>query len=178
MKLFSIDDRLIILRNGLSERSAAVKKTVETRLLPAWLKQCDGDFVTLLRALDIQSDIELSEKLLDSYFTQMSQKVTEEVSDLQKFADNFSEQYLNELKMFNKVPITVEHCFLWRCLAEFCKKNNITTRVRVEKDTQPLNERTDIEIEAADSGTSEFEEYDLFDLIVPDLMHFSSYVFK
>ncbi|CAG2166755.1 unnamed protein product [Oppiella nova] len=94
IKNFGIDKRLEILKNGLNERHIAVKKVVEIKLLPNWVKSYNGDFVALLYALDIQSDPLLVERMLYLYFDHIRKDVNQSTgrTGFHKFLDDFRDR--------------------------------------------------------------------------------------
>ena len=174
IKNFGIDDRLQILRNGMNERHPAVKKVVELKLIPNWIKSSNGDVVTFLYLLDIQSDPELVERILYLYFNHLK-NISEDDSDntgFHKFLDAFRDKFLSEHNFLTKVDLNVENAFLWFIVAKFCRDNDITVTV-------PVSATGDQEMADTDSqsnGQRNTETVDAIDLIVPDLPHYCHYI--
>lgn len=206
IKSFTIEQRLTILKNGLNDRSLAVRKVVESVLINSWFNSmsnpnkskpisCDS-LVQLLIALDIQTDIDLIEKMVEIHFKNLMEEKVSDGSDKTKFnqlAEDFCLYYLTEQKIF-KEKLTydkVEEVCLWRFLCEFCKNNKIiveqeiseseksnNTVFRPQDDIDPLTMAMDVTEEANDCETNEFrtQKIDLFDTLIPDVPIFCEYL--
>jgi hypothetical protein len=174
IKMFEIDKRLQILKNGLNERSPAVKRTVETKLLPNWVKTFNGDVVALLFALDIQSDPDLIERMLYLYFRFIYNDIDDNgITAFHKLMDNFKDKYLDKWNLITKVSLTVEEAFLWRIIAKFAKDNDITITLNINANV-PNEEQ--IIVSDSQSNRDLEEKIDAIDTILPDLPHYCSYL--
>ncbi|XP_054156320.1 condensin complex subunit 3-like [Oppia nitens] len=221
MKCFTIEQRLTILKNGLKDRSPAVRKVVESVLIPSWVKSCDNNLVQLLIALDIQTDIELIEKMLIIYFKHLlSEKLGDDdnkpKTSFHQLVEEFCAQNLTKERLFS-VSLNVENIFLWRFLCEFCQSNKIATKdIKTNVSSppsspppQPMTESND-PIDTTGNNTvsddqfnvvqqfsatndidyndnecqnlspdeSNVQNVDLFDLLVPEVPLFYSYLEK
>ncbi|CAG2120345.1 unnamed protein product, partial [Medioppia subpectinata] len=176
IKNYGIDKRLQILKNGMNERHAAVRKVVETKLLPNWVKSYNGDFVALLYALDIQSDPKLIERMLFLYFDYIGKDVNElnGKTGFHTFLDDFKNRFLEKFNLLTKEDLTAENAFLWRIVAKYCKDKDITVTFILN------NDNTDTNAEEMSDGSQPAdthpEEIDGIDLIVPDLPHYCHYI--
>ncbi|XP_054157960.1 condensin complex subunit 3-like [Oppia nitens] len=169
-----IDKRLEILKNGLNERHAAVKKVIEIKLLPNWVKTYNGDFTALLYALDIQTDPQLIERMFYLYFDFINKDVDESTgkTGFHKFIDDFRNRFLADFNLLTKEDLTVENSFLWHIIAKYCKDNEISVTLTIN------NERLMTDNEETDSQPIESNEetVDALDLIIPDLPHYCRYL--
>ncbi len=181
MKCFTIEQRLTILKNGLKDRSPAVRKVVETLLIPSWVKSCNNDLVQLLIALDIQTDLKLIEQMLDVYFKQLNRENISKDSSKTKFqalVDEFRDKYLDNSRIF-KVPLNVENVFLWRHICEFCKHNQLENQTIETTEQQIVEEQEVLENENLDTTKETFtSNVDLVDLLVPDVPYYCDYLKK
>ncbi len=172
--MFEIDKRLQILKNGLNERSPAVKRTVETKLLPNWVKTFNGDVVALLFALDIQSDPDLIERMLYLYFRFIYKDIDDNgITTFHKLIYNFKDKYLDKWNLITKVSLTVEEAFLWRIIAKFAKDNDVTITLNIN--TNVSNEEQMV-VSDSQSNRDLEEKIDAIDTILPDLPHYCSYL--
>eukprot|EP00898_Chlorokybus_atmophyticus_P007975 jgi/Chlat1/8179/Chrsp76S07654 len=68
-------DRVLLLRRGLADRAPVVRAACAEKLLPAWLKNCDGDAVELLRHLDVERHEKVAETVLVELITMKAAKL-------------------------------------------------------------------------------------------------------
>lgn len=175
INMFEIDKRLQILKNGLNERSPAVKRTVQTKLLPNWVKAFDGNLVALLYALDIQSDPNLIERMLYLYFSHIYNDCDDYgITGFHKLMDQFKDQYLDEFNLITKLPLTVENAFLWRIIAKFAKDNDITITLCVNSDLNDQNMNNDSDSQQSNEVIE--EKVEAIDRVLPDLPRYCSYL--
>jgi len=147
VKSLNIDQRLALLKDGLNDRNEYVRKVVESRLLPVWLKAFDDDIIQFLIALDIQSDPETFLKAMQVIFAQyLNQNDNKYGTKLHHFVNDFKEKHFDEKKIITKDHLSVEKTFLWRTLNCFI----------IENDTQFVNKAKIIystETQARPEGT-------------------------
>lgn len=170
---FSMEQRMTILKNGLNDPSAPVRKTAETKLLSSWLKSCNNDIIELLQLLDIQSHQSLIEKMTNICFNQLfSVKVSQYKTKFHEFVEHFIQTYLDHKKLILKKPLCIENVIVWRLIAEFSKKNNCV--VKIDREMTINNESNEF-VETQDLFVGP-EEIDLFDFVIPDLPDFCKYM--
>lgn len=68
VRSLTITQRDQLLNDGLKDRSEMVKKTVKNNLLPSWLRHFEGDFLSLIRALDVEIGTDISALALEALF--------------------------------------------------------------------------------------------------------------
>ena len=68
---FSIKQRIQLLSDGIRDRSERVKEACVFGLLRSWCHTLDGDFLNLLRRLDVESSSDIAELALKSLFNQV-----------------------------------------------------------------------------------------------------------
>ncbi|XP_051896147.1 condensin complex subunit 3 [Pristis pectinata] len=110
IKAFSIAQRVKLLKQGLTDRSDAVKEVVKKKLLQAWLRTLDGNVLDLLHCLDVENCVDVAESALNALFSQ---------SPLEELVDNC--QNLNNGKMIPAENLTCENALYWRCLCNYMK---------------------------------------------------------
>ncbi|CAK9252582.1 unnamed protein product [Sphagnum jensenii] len=124
VRIFSIEQRLNLLKIGLNDRNPSVRKVVETKLIDAWLKSYENNLIDLLVDLDIQSDVVTVEKMVLTIFHQfLDNELPNNSTSFHKYVEAFCEAMLDERKLMTKRPLTVEGAFLWRCVIKFLKDN-------------------------------------------------------
>ena len=123
VKQLTIEQRLLLIKEGLNDRSVAVKRVVEKELIMNWFKSCNNDLVKFLMLLDIQSDPKTIDKLLNILFHSFLASKSESRTKLHDYVDSFAGALLDNRKLLLKQPLTVENCFIWRALAYFLKEN-------------------------------------------------------
>ena len=65
MRSLSIEQRAVVMRRGLEERSANVKAAA-VAMLKSWLEQAGGEPEELLRAMDVETHEAVSELMLQA----------------------------------------------------------------------------------------------------------------
>ncbi|KAK9768449.1 chromosome condensation complex Condensin, subunit G [Basidiobolus ranarum] len=105
-RVLSIEDREKLLKWGLSDRDANVKKACSKMLSEHWINQADNNLLEFLERLDVTCS-DAAESALSSFF-----EANPEVCDSFSFNDQFWEN------------LTPESAFLVRVFCDFCKKNN------------------------------------------------------
>lgn len=68
---FSIKQRIQLLGDGIRDRSDKVREACVSGLLRSWCHTLDGDFLNLLRRLDVESSSDVAELALRSLFEQV-----------------------------------------------------------------------------------------------------------
>ncbi|XP_006160689.1 condensin complex subunit 3 [Tupaia chinensis] len=68
MRALSIAQRVMLLQQGLSDRSDAVRQAVQKHLLQAWLRLADGSVLQLLHWLDVEHSAEVAVSVLSALF--------------------------------------------------------------------------------------------------------------
>ncbi|XP_007955554.2 condensin complex subunit 3 [Orycteropus afer afer] len=69
MRALSIAQRVLLLQQGLNDRSAAVKQATEKHLLQGWLRFTEGDILALLHRLDVENSSEVAVSVLHALFS-------------------------------------------------------------------------------------------------------------
>ena len=136
VKTLTFEQRLSILREGLHDRSPAVRTTVQKKLIVQWLRCCNDDVIELLEIMDIESDIPTIEAMLTIMFKMYMNQKNGDKSKFHAFVENFKNTFLDARKLLLKKPLTVENTYLWFTLAKFCKENNINQLI--SKDASDL----------------------------------------
>lgn len=95
----SVEQRVDVVRSGLSDSSDRVRAACVEMIKSAWLPVCKGDIPTLLGFLDIEEYEECAEILLRT--------LLQDASDIQPFG--------------NKKTVTVQEALFWRMFAEQIK---------------------------------------------------------
>ncbi|CAG2175398.1 unnamed protein product, partial [Oppiella nova] len=185
IKCFTIEQRLTILKNGLKDRSSAVRKVVESVLIPSWVKCCNNNLIQLLIALDIQTDVDLIERMLDIYFKHLNREVVSEELSKTKFhqlVDEFRDQNMttDRFKELNANEKTGETSDGTAAGVDATIDSVIS--VVPEGLTIPQSMATADEIPIEDNqqvmDETEVQSVDLFDLLVPDVPYFCAYLEK
>ncbi|XP_032881961.1 condensin complex subunit 3 [Amblyraja radiata] len=110
IKAFSIAQRVKLLKQGMADRSDAVKEVVRKKLLQAWLRMLDGNILDLLHCLDVENCVDEAESALNAMFAQ---------SHLEELVDNC--QKLNNGKVIPAENLTCENALYWKCLCNYVK---------------------------------------------------------
>ncbi|XP_078266980.1 condensin complex subunit 3 [Rhinoraja longicauda] len=110
IKAFSIAQRVKLLKQGMADRSDAVKEVVQKKLLQAWLCILDGNILDLLHCLDVENCVDVAESALNAMFAQ---------SHLEELVDNC--QNLNNGKVIPAENLTCENALYWKCLCNYVK---------------------------------------------------------
>ncbi|XP_062898234.1 condensin complex subunit 3 [Mobula hypostoma] len=122
IKAFSIAQRVKLLKQGLTDRSDAVKEVVKKKLLQAWLHILDGNVLDLLHCLDVENCIDVAESALNALFSQ---------SPLEELVTNC--QNLNNGKIIPAEDLTCENALYWRCLCNYIKSKGDKGEEALEK---------------------------------------------
>uniref|UniRef100_A0A8C2QHG1 Non-SMC condensin I complex, subunit G n=1 Tax=Cricetulus griseus TaxID=10029 RepID=A0A8C2QHG1_CRIGR len=69
MRAMSIAQRVLLLQQGLNDRSDAVKQAVQKHLLQGWLRFTEGNILELLHRLDVENSSEVAVSVLNSLFS-------------------------------------------------------------------------------------------------------------
>lgn len=126
IKKLKIEQRLVLLNSIIHEENEIIRKLIETEIIPQWMLQYDLDILVLLKGLDITSDAESVEQFLQILLKIAFGQVSQGQTRLYTIAKNFCDTVLNEDHVpRTSVKMPVEVIFLWRCLAEFMKKNEV-----------------------------------------------------
>ena len=147
VKQLTIEQRLLLIKEGLNDRSVAVKRVVEKELIMNWFKSCNNDLVKFLMLLDIQSDPKTIDKLLNILFHSFLASKSESRTKLHDYVDSFTGALLDNRKLLLKQPLTVENCFIWRALAYFLKENEtrIQPLIKVSETVVKTEEEAEID---------------------------------
>uniref|UniRef100_A0AAQ6AK26 Nuclear condensin complex subunit 3 C-terminal domain-containing protein n=1 Tax=Amphiprion ocellaris TaxID=80972 RepID=A0AAQ6AK26_AMPOC len=110
IKAFTIAQRVGLLQQGLHDNSEAVRDIVCSRLLPAWLRQLDGNVIKMLHRLDVENCADTALETLKAVFKSTP---TEELLQHRVELDN--------RKLIPVDSLTCESVLYWRALCEFIK---------------------------------------------------------
>ncbi|XP_065184105.1 condensin complex subunit 3-like [Sycon ciliatum] len=118
IRSLTIAQRRELLKQGLADRIETVKQACVLQLLPAWMKQCDGNFVQYLKRLDVESGDEWVEKsvvellktkspaeLIDGFLTQ---------PDCRELVENIRSPKADSTTS----GLDPDVSFYWRCLCQ------------------------------------------------------------
>ncbi|RXG72423.1 Condensin complex subunit 3 [Armadillidium vulgare] len=120
IRSFTIAQRVMIISEGLKDRSSIVRQVVKKNILQAWLRLVDGSVLDLLKCLDIEASTDSAELALGSLFEDVP---------CGSLIENFDLLEDNKLIPFEK--LNTESAFYWRCL---------TKHLRSEKAEDQLDE--------------------------------------
>ncbi|XP_063086189.1 condensin complex subunit 3 isoform X2 [Cavia porcellus] len=110
MKAMSIAQRVMLLQQGLNDRSDAVKQAVQKHLLQGWLNFTEGNILELLHRLDVENSSEVAVSVLNTLF---STTPFSELVGVCKKDDN--------RKLIPLETLTPEMALYWRTLCEYLK---------------------------------------------------------
>lgn len=110
MRALSIAQRVMLLQQGLSDRSDAVKQATQKHLLQGWLRFTDGNILELLHRLDIENSSEVAVSVLNALF---SLTPLNELVEICKSNDG--------RKLISLETLTPEIALYWRVLCEYLK---------------------------------------------------------
>ncbi|XP_064142117.1 condensin complex subunit 3 isoform X2 [Loxodonta africana] len=110
MRAMSIAQRVMLLQQGLNDRSDAVKQAVQKHLLQGWLRFTEGDILALLHRLDVENSSEVAVSVLNALFS-----VTP-VNELVGICRNNDAR-----KLIPVETLTPEIALYWRVLCEYLK---------------------------------------------------------
>uniref|UniRef100_A0A2K6EJL1 Non-SMC condensin I complex subunit G n=2 Tax=Propithecus coquereli TaxID=379532 RepID=A0A2K6EJL1_PROCO len=69
MRAMSIAQRVMLLQQGLNDRSDAVKQAMQKHLLQGWLRFSEGNVLELLHRLDVENSSEVAVSVLNALFS-------------------------------------------------------------------------------------------------------------
>ncbi|XP_047423417.1 condensin complex subunit 3 isoform X1 [Sciurus carolinensis] len=110
MRAMSIAQRVMLLQQGLNDRSDAVKQAVQKHLLQGWLRFTEGNILELLHRLDVENSSEVAVSVLNALFS-----VTP-LSELVGICKNNDGR-----KLIPVETLTPEIALYWRALCEYLK---------------------------------------------------------
>lgn len=122
-----------------------------------------GDVINFIKLFDVQSDVELHDQMLGIIFNYLLER-TEYIQDFRytafhKLLFNFCKKYLSKQTKSLNIKWSVDHTFLWRRFAEFCRDENITVFVNKTHDDgeAQANEAEGSQGAGAESGEAQAE---------------------
>ncbi|XP_058578989.1 condensin complex subunit 3 isoform X3 [Neofelis nebulosa] len=110
MRAMSIAQRVMLLQQGLNDRSDAVKQATQKHLLQGWLRFTEGNILELLHRLDVENSSEVAVSVLNALFS-----VTP-LNELAEICKNNDGRKLIPLE-----TLTPENALYWRVLCEYVK---------------------------------------------------------
>ncbi|OWK06957.1 NCAPG [Cervus elaphus hippelaphus] len=110
MRALSIAQRVVLLQQGLSDRSDAVKQAMQKHLLQGWLSFTEGNILELLHRLDVENSSEVAVSVLNALF---SVTPLNELAEICKTNDG--------RKLIPADTLTPEIALYWRVLCEHLK---------------------------------------------------------
>ncbi|XP_046946410.1 condensin complex subunit 3 isoform X2 [Lynx rufus] len=110
MRAMSIAQRVMLLQQGLNDRSDAVKQAMQKHLLQGWLRFTEGNILELLHRLDVENSSEVAVSVLNALFS-----VTP-LNELAEICKNNDGRKLIPLE-----TLTPENALYWRVLCEYVK---------------------------------------------------------
>ncbi|XP_002709416.1 condensin complex subunit 3 [Oryctolagus cuniculus] len=110
MRAMSIAQRVMLLQQGLNDRSDAVKHAVKKHLLQGWLRFTEGNILELLHRLDVENSSEVAISVLSALFS-----VTP-LNELVGICKNNDGR-----KLIPVETLTPEIALYWRALCEHLK---------------------------------------------------------
>uniref|UniRef100_A0A8C6RBU5 Non-SMC condensin I complex, subunit G n=1 Tax=Nannospalax galili TaxID=1026970 RepID=A0A8C6RBU5_NANGA len=110
MRAMSIAQRVLLLQQGLNDRSDAVKRAMQKHLLQGWLRFSEGNILELLHRLDVENSSDVAVSVLNALFS-----VTP-LSELVGICKNNDGRKLVPVE-----TLTPEIALYWRALCEYLK---------------------------------------------------------
>ncbi|XP_015098027.1 condensin complex subunit 3 isoform X2 [Vicugna pacos] len=110
MRAMSIAQRVMLLQQGLNDRSDAVKQAMQKHLLQGWLRFTEGNILELLHRLDVENSSEVAVSVLNALFSVTS------LNELAEICKNNDGRKLIPLER-----LTPEIALYWRVLCEYLK---------------------------------------------------------
>ncbi|XP_062964601.1 condensin complex subunit 3 [Cynocephalus volans] len=110
MRAMSIAQRVMLLQQGLNDRSDAVKQAVQKHLLQGWLRFTEGNILELLHRLDVENSSEVAVSVLNALF---SMTPLNELVGICKNNDG--------RKLIPVETLTPEIALYWRAFCEYLK---------------------------------------------------------
>ncbi|XP_076748823.1 chromosome associated protein G [Xylocopa sonorina] len=105
IRSLTITQRNQSLSDGLRDRSEIVRKVVGNVLLPSWLRHLEGDFISLVRALDAEISTDVSVLALETLFKNAAPNTLIEQLPIDK-----------ESKLIPIDKLTSENVLYWKCV--------------------------------------------------------------
>ncbi|XP_024429648.2 condensin complex subunit 3 isoform X2 [Desmodus rotundus] len=110
IRTMSIAQRVMLLQQGLNDRSEAVKQATQKHLLQGWLHFTEGNILELLHRLDVENSSEVANSVLNALFS---------VTPLNELAEICKNN--NDRKLIPMETLTPEIALYWRALCEYLK---------------------------------------------------------
>ncbi|XP_032487785.1 condensin complex subunit 3 [Phocoena sinus] len=110
MRAMSIAQRVMLLQQGLNDRSDAVKQAVQKHLLQGWLRFTEGSILELLHRLDVENSSEVAVSVINALF---SVTPLNELAEICKNNDG--------RKLIPADKLTPEIALYWRVLCEYLR---------------------------------------------------------
>ncbi|XP_066240790.1 condensin complex subunit 3 [Saccopteryx leptura] len=110
MRVMSIAQRVMLLQQGLNDRSEAVKQATQKHLLQGWLRFMEGNILELLHRLDVENSSEVAVPVLNALFS---------VTPLNELVEICKKN--DDRKLIPVETLTPEITLYWRVLCEYLK---------------------------------------------------------
>uniref|UniRef100_A0A2K5HQR5 Nuclear condensin complex subunit 3 C-terminal domain-containing protein n=1 Tax=Colobus angolensis palliatus TaxID=336983 RepID=A0A2K5HQR5_COLAP len=110
MRAMSIAQRVMLLQQGLNDRSDAVKQAMQKHLLQGWLRFSEGNILQLLHRLDVENSSEVAVSVLNALFSMTP------LSELVGLCKNNDSR-----KLIPVETLTPEIALYWCALCEYLK---------------------------------------------------------
>ncbi|XP_012864614.1 PREDICTED: condensin complex subunit 3 isoform X3 [Dipodomys ordii] len=110
MRAMSIAQRVMLLQQGLNDRSDAVKQAMQKHLLQGWLRFTEGNILELLHRLDVENSSEVAVSVLNALF------VVTPLTELVEICKNNDDR-----KLIPVETLTPEIALYWRALCDYLK---------------------------------------------------------
>ncbi|XP_012266256.2 condensin complex subunit 3 [Athalia rosae] len=107
VRSLTIEQRHTLLSDGMRDRSEKVSKYVKSELLPIWLKNYNGNFIKLLRALDSETTVDTCVLMLEVLFKN---------TPLREIVASVTVDENSRLIPLDK--LSSENVIFWRCTVE------------------------------------------------------------
>ncbi|KAL4843378.1 hypothetical protein H8958_011390 [Nasalis larvatus] len=110
MRAMSIAQRVMLLQQGLNDRSDAVKQAMQKHLLQGWVRFSEGNILQLLHRLDVENSSEVAVSVLNALFSMTP------LSELVGLCKNNDSR-----KLIPVETLTPEIALYWCALCEYLK---------------------------------------------------------
>nr|XP_058923480.1 condensin complex subunit 3 isoform X2 [Kogia breviceps] len=110
MRAMSIAQRVMLLQQGLNDRSDSVKQAVQKHLLQGWLRFTEGNILELLHRLDVENSSEVAVSVLNALFSVIP------LNELVEICKNNDGR-----KLIPADTLTPEIALYWRVLCEYLR---------------------------------------------------------
>ncbi|XP_031831534.1 chromosome associated protein G [Nomia melanderi] len=120
VRSLTITQRDQLLNDGLKDRSEIVRKCVENTLLPSWLRHFNGDFISLIRALDAEIGTDVSTIALETLFKNSALNTLMEQLPINK-----------ETKLIPIDKLGSENVLYWKCLIKHLYRESYTEQLEI-----------------------------------------------